>query len=549
MKHFTATLSLLLMSSLSMASLTAAQHQHASGDARPASLIPNLGRHHHPVSTRSREAQRFFDQGLTLVYAFNHDEAERSFKRAAELDPKLAMAHWGVALAVGPNYNLDVDPDREKAAYDAIQRARALAPGASERERAYIEALAKRYSNDPKPDLKKLAVDYKSAMAELVRRFPDDLDAAALYADSLMVLKPWQLWGADGKPAEGTEEIIRALESVLKRDPNHVGANHLYIHAVEASPSPERALQSAERLRTLVPAAGHLVHMPAHIFMRTGNYQEAARSNAIAAEVDRAYIEETKAQGVYPLMYYSHNLHFLAIASSMAGRFDDAIKAADRLNAYLTPFAKQMQMVDMFLPTPTLVLVRFRRWDDLLKLPEPDRATPLANAFWHFGRGMALAATGRVEQAESEQKVFAEAGKAFPADAMWGLNRLENVMKIANNMLGARVALAKGDKKSAADLLKQAASVEDALAYNEPADWVLPARESLGGVLLSSGDYAEAENVFRADLKQNPRSGRSLFGLLESLNRQGKKPASAAVQKEFDAAWKSADTRLRIEDL
>ncbi|HEX8089131.1 MAG TPA: tetratricopeptide repeat protein [Blastocatellia bacterium] len=511
--------------------------------------MPNLGKHHHPVSTRNREAQRFFDQGITLVYAFNHDEATRSFKRAAELDPKLAMAHWGVALAVGPNYNLDVDPEREKAAYDAIQRARSLAPGASEKERAYIEALAKRYSNDLKADLKKLAVDYKSAMAELVRRFPDDLDAATFYADSLMVLKPWQLWGADGKPAEGTEEIIRVLESVLKRDPDHVGANHLYIHAVEASTQPGRALQSAERLKTLVPAAGHLVHMPAHIFMRIGNYPEAARSNAIAAEVDRAYIEETKAQGVYPLMYYSHNLHFLAIASSMAGRFQDAIKAADRLNAYLTPFAKEMQMVDMFLPTPTLVLVRFRRWDDLLKLPEPDRATPLANAFWHFGRGMAFAATGRVEQAESEQKAFADAGKAFPADAMWGLNKLDDIMKTAKNMLGARVALAKGDKKSAIDLLKQAVAVEDALAYNEPADWVLPARESLGGVLLLSGDYAEAENVFRADLKQNPRSGRSLFGLLESLNRQGKRPAAAAARKEFKVAWKNADTQLRMEDL
>lgn len=544
MKHFTAILSLLLMSSP-----TAGQHQHPPGDARPASLMPNLGKHHHPVSTRNREAQRFFDQGITLVYAFNHDEATRSFKRAAELDPKLAMAHWGVALAVGPNYNLDVDPEREKAAYDAIQRARSLAPGASEKERAYIEALAKRYSNDLKADLKKLAVDYKSAMAELVRRFPDDLDAATFYADSLMVLKPWQLWGADGKPAEGTEEIIRVLESVLKRDPDHVGANHLYIHAVEASTQPGRALQSAERLKTLVPAAGHLVHMPAHIFMRIGNYPEAARSNAIAAEVDRAYIEETKAQGVYPLMYYSHNLHFLAIASSMAGRFQDAIKAADRLNAYLTPFAKEMQMVDMFLPTPTLVLVRFRRWDDLLKLPEPDRATPLANAFWHFGRGMAFAATGRVEQAESEQKAFADAGKAFPADAMWGLNKLDDIMKTAKNMLGARVALAKGDKKSAIDLLKQAVAVEDALAYNEPADWVLPARESLGGVLLLSGDYAEAENVFRADLKQNPRSGRSLFGLLESLNRQGKRPAAAAARKEFKVAWKNADTQLRMEDL
>ncbi|HVG18277.1 MAG TPA: tetratricopeptide repeat protein [Blastocatellia bacterium] len=544
MKHFYAILLLLLS-----AGAATAQHQHSSGDATPASLMADLGNHHHPVSTRNREAQRFFDQGITFVYAFNHDEAARSFKRAAELDPRLAMAHWGIALAVGPNYNLDVDPDREKAAYDAIQKALSLAPGASEKERAYIEALAKRYSNDPRADLKKLAVDYKGAMGELARRFPDDLDAATLYADSLMVLKPWQLWGADGKPAEGTEEIIRVLESVLKRDPNHVGANHLYIHAVEASPRPERALQSAERLRTLVPAAGHLVHMPAHIFMRTGDYSSAARSNAIAAEVDRAYIKKTNAQGVYPLMYYSHNLHFLAIASSMAGRFEDAIKAADQLNAYFTPFVKQMQMLDTFLPTPTLVLVRFRRWGDVLKLPEPDRTTPATNAIWHFGRGMAFAATGRIEQAESEQKTFADSAKALPPDAVWGLSKMDNVMKIANGMLGARIALAKGDKKSAIELLRQAAEVEDALAYNEPPDWVLPVRESLGGALLLSGDYPEAEKVFRADLKRNPLSGRSLFGLLESLNRQGKKDAAASVQKEFKAAWKNADTRLRIEDL
>jgi hypothetical protein len=259
MKYLTAIFILLMGVSVSQA-----QHQHSSMDVKQGFLIPNLGKHHHTVSTRNIEAQRFFNQGITLVYGFNHDEAVRSFKRAAELDPKLAMAHWGVALAIGPNYNLDVDLDREKAAFDAIEKARALASNASPKERAYIEALARRYSNDPKPDLKKLAMDYKNAMRELVRRFPNDLDAATLYADSMMVLKPWQLWSADGKPAEGTEEIIAVLESVLKRDPNHIGANHLYIHAVEASPRPERALASARRLKTLVPAAGHLVHMPAH---------------------------------------------------------------------------------------------------------------------------------------------------------------------------------------------------------------------------------------------------------------------------------------------
>jgi tetratricopeptide (TPR) repeat protein len=544
MKHFTVILFLLLS-----ASVTAAQHQHPSTGATPTSLMSNLGKHHHPVSTRNAEAQRFFDQGITLVYAFNHDEATRSFRRAAELDPKLAMAHWGIALAVGPNYNLDVDPDREKAAYDAIQKALSLAPQASEKERAYIEALAKRYSNDPKADLKKLAADYKTAMGELVRRFPDDLDAAALYADSMMVLKPWQLWSADGKPAEWTEEIVRVLESILKRDPNHIGANHLYIHAVEASTRPDRALPSAERLRTLVPAAGHLVHMPAHIYMRTGDYHEAARSNEVAAEIDRAYIKETNAQGVYPLMYYSHNLHFLAIASSMGGRFEDAIKAAQQLHAYLTPFAKEMPMIDTFLPTPTLVLVRFRRWDDILKSPEPDRTTPVTNAIWHFGRGMAYAATGKVEQAEAEQKAFVDAEKTLPAEGRWGQSKLDDIMKLGKNMLGARIALAKGDKKSAIELLKQSVVIEDALAYNEPADWVLPVRESLGGVLLSSGDYPEAEKVFRADLIRNPRNGRSLFGLLESLNRQGKKRDTVSVQKEFKAAWKNADTQLRMEDL
>ncbi len=319
------------------------------GGEKPATLMSGLGSVHHPVSTTSPEAQKFFDQGLALVYAFNHEEAVRSFKRAAELDPRMAMAYWGTALALGPNINMDVDPQREKAAYDAVQKAISLVATTDTNERAYIEALAKRYSIDPKADLKKLAADYKSAMGELVKNYPDDLDAATLYAESAMDLRPWQLWTREGKPAPGTEEIIAVLESVLRRDPNHPGAIHYYIHAVEASPNPERALAYAPKLGKLMPAAGHLVHMPAHIYARTGDYENAARSNEDAAAADRAYIAASGTQGVYPLMYYSHNLHFLAIACSIEGRFADAMKAAKQLEANVGPHLKEMPMLEGFM--------------------------------------------------------------------------------------------------------------------------------------------------------------------------------------------------------
>ena len=312
----------------------------------------------------------------------------RSFKRAADLDPQLAMAHWGVALALGPNINMDVDAEREKAAYEAVQKALALASKASEAERAYINALARRYSNDPKADLKKLSLDYKNAMAEVARRFPDDLDAATLYAESIMVLNPWQFWTRDGKPAEGTTEMVAILESVLRRDPQHTGANHYYIHAVEASPNPEWALPSAQRLKVLAPMAGHLVHMPAHIDIRSGNYEAAARSNAYAAEADREYFKITGQQGMYPIMYYSHNLHFLAVAHAMQGRYQDARRAAEQLNAHLSQFLKMtgpafdgvLPMLDAFMPTPTLMMVRFQRWDELLKQPAPDQKLTTATA-------------------------------------------------------------------------------------------------------------------------------------------------------------------------
>jgi tetratricopeptide (TPR) repeat protein len=520
-----------------------------SKEDKSAAIVAGMGSLHHPVSTKNPEAQKFFNQGLSYIYAFNHDEAIRSFKRALELDGNLAMAHWGIALALGPNINLDVDPERERAAYDAIQKALAISAKAPDNERAYIEALAKRYSADPKADLKKLAVDYKNAMGALVKGYPDDLDAATLYAESAMDLRPWQLWSLEGKPAEGTEEIVTVLESVLRRNPNHPGAIHYYIHAVEASPNPERALIYAQRLPKLMPAAGHLVHMPAHIFQRVGDYESSARANEDAAAADRAYLLTRGPEGFYPVMYYSHNLHFMSIAYSMQGRFNDSIKAAKALEDNVGPHLKAMPMLEGFMTVAPLIMVRFNRWEDIDKLPAPDDSLVGTTAILHFSRGVAAVSRGRVAEAEEQLAAFKETEKRVPADAVFGLNPAGNVLKVAEKVLSARIALAKKDKETALNLLQEAVTLEDQFAYDEPPVWFIPVRESLGAVLLRAGNYGEAERVFRADLERNKRNGRSLFGLFETLKAQKKTEAARAVQKEFAAAWKNADTKLTVAEL
>ncbi len=535
--------------------LTAFGQHHETGlvvnRQQTARLLSGLGKQTHQVSTTNAEAQKFFDQGLTLVYAFNHNEAIRSFARAAELDPKMAMAYWGIALATGPNYNeTEIDAERKKAAHEAIQKALSLSANLPEQERAYIETLAKRFSADPQADTKKLALDYQNAARALAARYPDDPDAAVLYADISMTLNAWKLWTPDGKPAQGTEEIVSVLENVLARDPNHIGANHFYVHAVEASPRPERALPSADRMALLTPSAGHLVHMPAHIYMRIGDYEAAAKSNDLAAQADRDYIEITGTTGSYAALYYSHNLHFLAAARSMQGRYNDAKKAAEQLENNVRPFVKVMPFLDPFMPTSTLVMVRFRRWDEMLRSPEPGRELLATNALWHWGRGMAYAATGKIADANKERDVFASASKAMPAETSFGINRAHDVLKIAAYMLDARIATANGKRSLAVELLKKAVEAEDALSYNEPPDWYYPpSRESLGGALLLNGSAAEAEAVFRADLEKNRRNGRSLFGLLESLKAQKKTYDAGFVQREFEEAWKRADVKLRVEDL
>jgi tetratricopeptide (TPR) repeat protein len=543
------TLAILL---LATAAAEAQQHQHPAATAPPATLVAGMGRVHHAIATKNADAQRFFDQGLTYVYGFNHDEAIRSFRRAAELDPSSPMPHWGIALALGPNINLDVDPEREKAAYDEAQQAKALLGGAPAIERAYVEALAERYSNDPKADLKVLAVKYKDAMRKLMRQYPDDLDAATLYAESLMDLNPWQLWSAAGKPAEGTEEIVSVLESVLRRDRQHVGANHYYIHAVEASKTPERALQSAKRLETLVPAAGHLVHMPAHIYMRTGDYLSAVSSNAKAAEVDRAYIAANKPAGIYPAMYYNHNLDFLASAAMMAGQFATAKNAAGELVTNVTPALAEMAMLEPFAAKTLFVLLRFARWDDVLRLPAADARFPLLVTLSHFGRGIAHAARGNLAEAERERGAYADARKAIKPESDWGYNKAKNMLEVTDAVLDAWVARVRRDDAAAIDAWRIAVIKEDMLNYNEPADWFYPSRESLGAALLRAKRFPEAEQAFRDDLTRNPKNGRSLYGLWQTMLVSRKAPEKQAVEaaeKQFRDAWKYADVMLNIEEM
>src|SRR5213080_2926898 len=529
---------------LTLATGVAISVSAAPAKTKPASspkLLPGLGEVHHPVATKNSQAQQFFDQGLKLVFGFNHDEARKSFQRAAELDPKLAMAWWGVSLTLGPNYNLPVDPEREKAGYDAAQRALSLRQNAPEPERAYIDVVAVRYSNDPKADLHQLDVIYKDAMSTLAARYPDDLDAATLYAESAMNLNPWRLWSADGKPAEGTEEIVATLESVLKRDPNHLGANHYYIHAVEASPHPERALPSAARLEKLAPAEGHLAHMPAHIYARVGDHFASAHCNRAAIAADKKFLGETQEQGVYRMLYYSHNLHFLAYASCMNGNFAEAKDAAAKLVANVAPGVKAMPMLEGFLPTPIVVLFAFERWNDLLKLPAPDKSLESTNAIWHSLRGVAFANTGKTAEAEKEQKQFREVVGKIPPEQMYDmLNNVGAGFKIHEHLQAAEIDRSRHDDKAAIDLLKQSVAAEDALNYSEPPPWYPPVRPILGHVLLEDKDFAEAEKVFRADLEKHPRNARALAGLRDCLNAQGRKYEADQIDQQFRAAWKVA---------
>jgi len=532
--------------------IAAAQEHSAHNQGRPVTLVAGIGDAHHPVSTHNPQAQQFFDQGLRFIYDFNHDEAARSFQHAAELDPQLAMAYWGVAEAVGPNYNDPADPERYKRAHDAVEKAMGLSTSASESDQAYIQAMAKRFPADSKSDLKKAAEDYRDAMRQVVSEFPDDLDAATLFAEAGMNLHPWGLWHIDGTPEAGTDEIVSTLESVMKHDPNHLGAIHYYIHAVEASPNPERALAGANKLAALAPAAGHIVHMPAHVYIRTGDYEAAVKTNEQAASVDRAYIKATGAQGIYPMMYYSHNLHFIAMCGAMNGNYAESRRNADLLVENVGPHVKDMPPLEGFMTIPVAVEIRFHHWNEILKMPQPDAAMKTATVFWHFGRGLALAGTGKVAEAEAEYKIVSEAEAATPPDVIFQMpinNKAKDIMKIAKDVLGAKIAMAKKDNSGAIVMLKEAVAIQDTLKYGEPPDWFFPVRESLGGALLMTGDAAAAEKVFRDDLDRNLRNPRSLWGLHQALLQQKRDYDAGFIQKQFEVSWKGGAPALKLDDL
>ncbi len=502
-------------------------------------LDPHLGPLHHPVSTKSKQAQAFFDQGMKLAYGFNHEGAIASFKHAAELDPQLAMAYWGMALAMGPNYNMPMSPEAHTQAWRTLQQAISLKPHASAEEGEYIDALSKRYSDNAQADTAPLSQAYSDAMKALHERHPRDVDAAVLYAESLMDLRPWKLWAA-GQPEPGTNEITAALAAALKQQPMHVGANHFCIHAWEMSDTPERALPCAKRLEQMHLSAGHLAHMPAHIYIRTGDYAAASRSNEDAARADEGLIA-AGVRSMYTVGYYGHNLHFLAIGDGFAGKSVRAIAAANKLAEAVKPQLKDLPFLDGFYATPAQILVMFERWDDILKLEEPIFEAPISGEMFHFARALAYAAKGQMHEAGVERGKFLEMAQLTGKSAEWGNNKALDVLAVAKPYLDGRIAMLGGDAVTAAARLKEAGAAEDKLAYDEPPNWYLSSHLYLGRALMKSGDAAAAEAAFRADLKHNILSGRSLQGLQMALAAQGKKSEAAAAGRQFATAWRGAD--------
>ena len=506
-------------------------------------LLGNLGSYHRAIQTSSAEAQQFFDEGLTLLYGFNHAEAFRSFARAAALDSLSPMPHWGMSLALGTNINDAAPIDRLRLAHAHLADASARRGNGSAVEQGLVDALSRRYVADPTGDQLPREQAYSDAMRALSTQFADDADLATLYAESLMNLRPWRLYKADGTPAPETATIVSTLERVMRRLPNHPGANHYYVHAVEASPHPERAVAAARRLETLVPGAGHLVHMPAHIYIRTGEYARSARANADAAVVDEKYFKATGTSGLYSAMYYSHNLQFEAAAAMYAGNFAEAHAAARRTVALTDPIADEMTMLEPFAAMELFVLVRFERWSDVLAMKSPGATRTLQSALYHWARGAALAATGAQADAEAALTRVSDAMSRIPADAMVGpANTALQVAAVAKADLIARIADARGDTTAAITAFTDAVTAEDRLGYNEPPDWLLPEREMLGRTLLRAGQFARAERVFRTDLARNVGNPRSLFGVWQSLGRQ-RKPAAKA-RAAFEQAWRGADIGL-----
>lgn len=531
-----------------LTAMTASADQPVSppvSDAGRVPLFTNLGTLHHPITTSSPLAQQYFDQGVRLVFAFNHEEAINSFREAARLDPQAAMPLWGIALALGPNINLPMGHQQEKQAAEAVQAALKLADKMSLKERLYIEALAPRYSTAPGASRETLDAAYAGAMRSLWQRYPDDATAGTLYAEALMDLQPWDYWTAEGKPKGRTEDIVAALEQALAIDPNHPGACHYYIHAVESSPRPERALPCAERLARLAPGAGHLVHMPAHIYLRLGLYGKAAEHNAHAVSADREYLAHRDLSGIYPIGYVPHNIHFLWAALTMEGRSQEALQAARDLGQKASwEQARKEPALEEFTPTLPFALVRFGRWEEVLALPKPPEELLYTTVIWHYARGVALAATKRFDEARREHDALVGAVRRLPEDRTVGVVPVIQLARIADRVLAGEIDARQGRLDAAITTLKEGTALEDAVRYYEPPLWHVPVRHSLGAVLLQAGNAVEAERVYRDDLKQHPRNGWALFGLEQSLRAQQRDADAADVHKQLEQAWVRADITL-----
>jgi tetratricopeptide (TPR) repeat protein len=536
---------LLLAGALSFLTLSipASGRVEAQSDAVP--IIEGLGDHHYAISSRVPAAQQYFDQGLRLYYAFNHAEARRAFQEAARLDPACAICHWGVALAYGPNINAPMDSASAVAAHAALQRAAALQAGAAPVEQGLIRALSTRYAAVPPVDRAPLDSAYARAMGELARDNPDDPEIATLHAEALMDLRPWRYWTPDGAPQAGTETILSNLERVIERNPRHPGACHFYIHAVEEV-QPERAVACAERLAALMPGAGHLVHMPGHIYIRVGRYADAIQANLHATHADESYIADVRpGAGIYTLGYYPHNYDFLAFAASMAGRRQQALDAAGKMPSLLPAEmlgAPGMDFMQHHLTRPLQIAVRFARWDDVLAATEPAEGLVHARAMWNYARGRALVARGDVAGAEAALAGVREAVSSPATESMrLEFNAARDVELIAAEVLAGHIEAAKGNHDEALQHLREAMRVEDSLVYGEPPEWTVPVRQDLGAVLLAAGRAEEAEQAYREDLEHFPENGWSLHGLATALRAQGRTADADAAMAAYQRAWDGAD--------
>jgi tetratricopeptide (TPR) repeat protein len=508
--------------------------------------LQNLGSHTFTVTTSSERAQLFITQGLNLAYGFNHAEALRAFAEAARLDPSCAMAHWGQALVLGPNINAPMNADDEPKAFAAVQKAMALRAGASEREQGYIEALAKRYTGNA-ADRQTADRAFAHAMSELVDDHPEDLDARAIYAEALMDLRPWNYWTRDGQPYDETREIQKSLEYILAKNPNHPGALHYWIHLWEPTDTPERAEAEADRLLPLMPGAGHVVHMPAHIYQRVGRHADVVKSNQLAVQADEDYIAQCRAQGLYPLGYYPHNIHFIWMGATASGQRKVALDAARKVAAAIPAEALgSVPILQGFLVVPYWAMVRFGEWDAILADKGPRHDTVFTRGAWRYARAMALTAKGRLTDADAELARLRTLVNhpSLKSQVTFSTNTGYAILRIAPEVVAGEIAARRKQWNTALLHLERAVRYEDGLIYQEPADWHAPVRQNLGAVLLAAGRPDEAEAVYWEDLRKNPGTGWALYGLLQALKAQKKTDDAALVESRFKAAWKDADVTL-----